>query len=169
MILAIDVFYRETSACTAGILFKQWEDFSFVSTHTSIATEINEYVSGEFYKRELPCILQLLQEHQLEPDIIIVDGYVYLDGHSKPGLGKYLYDALDGKVPIVGVAKSPFARSSAINEVLRGKSHKPIYVSCVGIKLEDVVKNIHLMHGTYRIPKLLKNADQLCRGLELSP
>ena len=42
-------------------------------------------------KRELPCILALLQDITVEPLIVVVDGYVTLGKHHKPGLGMHLY------------------------------------------------------------------------------
>jgi len=45
-------------------------------THTTVVEKVEGYKSGEFYKRELPCIKALLEEHNLTPDCIIVDGFV---------------------------------------------------------------------------------------------
>jgi len=36
-----------------------------------------------FYKRELPCILKLLDKLEQPPSCIVVDGYVFLDGKKK--------------------------------------------------------------------------------------
>ena len=44
---------------------------------------------GQFYKRELPCILELLKQVNPLPNYIVIDGYVYLGGDEKPGLGKH--------------------------------------------------------------------------------
>ena len=50
----------------------------------------DEYVPGEFYKRELPCIIKLLDLVEEHIDCIIIDGFVYLDGDTRPGLGKHI-------------------------------------------------------------------------------
>jgi hypothetical protein len=38
----------------------------------------------------------------------IVDGYVWLDDAGKPGLGAHLYQALGGRVAVLGVAETKF-------------------------------------------------------------
>jgi deoxyribonuclease V len=94
-----------------------------------------------------------------------IDGYVFLDGISQAGLGKYLYDSLHQSIPIIGVAKKPFKNIPHTHEVHRGKSKKPLFITAVDLCLEDAKEKIHSMHGKYRIPTLLKRADQLCREI----
>ena len=56
----LDVQYKDDeSAVVACLGFENWEDekASYVKTH--FIKEIMPYVSGEFYKRELPCLLEL--------------------------------------------------------------------------------------------------------------
>lgn len=163
MILAVDVHYEENHPITAGVLFENWQASTPVKEVVSYVEEIAPYEPGGFYKRELPCILKLIDENDLDIDSIIIDGFVFLDGHGKPGLGKHLYDALNGRVPVVGVAKKPFKDTAAECEVIRGTSHKPLYVTSVGIETNVARENIRNMHGKYRIPTLLKRVDQVCR------
>lgn len=165
MILAIDVQYNENTAFVAGVLFEDWQSDAPSGEYVSIVKEVAEYEPGSFYKRELPCILSLLDEHKLLPTCIVVDGYVYLDGEQQPGLGKHLYDALGGKIEVIGVAKKGFAGISAEYEVIRGKSEKPLYVTTTG-DLPLAKKLVQKMAGRYRIPTLLKRADQVCRQAE---
>ena len=166
MILVVDVQYTGNSALTGGILFESWQSADISQKLLSEDHGIEDYEPGKFYKRELPCILNLLEKHQLSPELIIIDGYVFLDGKKEAGLGKYLYDALDGSIPIIGVAKKPFKDISDEYQVYRGKSEKPLYVTCVGIPISEAKERIKSMHGKHRIPTLLKNADQLCRGID---
>ena len=78
-------------------------------THSIEIPETADYVPGQFYKRELPCILEVLKLSDLaQVQLIIVDGYVFLDDDQKKGLGSYLFEALDGEIPVVGVAKRSF-------------------------------------------------------------
>jgi deoxyribonuclease V len=163
--LAVDVYYEKTTAVVAGIGFVHWTDKEPETSHVSTIEQTGGYIPGQFYQRELPCILRLLDEHQLSPTHIIIDGYVYLDGHSRPGLGKHLYDALSGKVKIIGVAKNPFKGISAEYTLHRGASVKPLYITCAGMMLAEAKSCIAAMHGPYRIPTLLKTVDQLCRTL----
>lgn len=165
-ILAIDVCYDEDNhtARAAGVIFHSWDDASPSRTLTTNITNIAEYVPGEFYKRELPCILALLNEHLITPDLIIVDGYVYLDDQGTPGLGCHLFDELLPSVPVVGVAKTKFHSISAESAVLRGNSTRPLYVTSRGISLEEAKTHILAMHGKNRIPTLLTAVDHACRG-----
>jgi deoxyribonuclease V len=47
--------------------------------------------------------------------------------------------------------------------VQRGHSRRPLYVSAAGIDAETAARYIQDMHGTYRLPTLLRRVDQLCR------
>jgi len=162
VILATDVHYLDSTAKVAGVLFDAWNAKAPRQEVTCQVDHIEPYESGSFFKRELPCILALLEKHRLEVDCIVVDGYVFLDNQSKPGLGKYLYDALDERVPVIGVAKTPFAGISDEHKLFRGKSEKPLYVTTTD-NLTTAKQNISNMHGGFRIPTLLKRVDQLCR------
>ncbi len=163
MILATDVHYNDKGAVAAGVLFRNWQDARSEQVVIAEVAEVAEYVPGEFYQRELPCLLALLGKLKQEPICIVVDGFVFLDGHQAPGLGKHLYDALDGRVPVVGVAKSVFKDSPPETEVLRGESKHPLYVTSAGMPMEEAKALISGMHGKFRLPTLLKQADQACR------
>ncbi len=143
-------------------MFDNWADAVPKHEYISHVENVGEYEPGYFYKRELPCILKLLNEHRLQPDIIVIDGYVYLDGSSQPGLGKHLFDAVDQSSEIIGVAKRSFSGISSEYEVFRGDSEKPLFITASS-KLTDSKAYIKGMHGQFRIPTLLKRADQLCR------
>lgn len=158
--LAIDVDYRGSKAHVAGVLFSDWRGKT--KRYASTVSGVEDYISGEFYKRELPCILSLIEEHELSPDCIFVDGYVYLD-EGKPGLGWYLFEALNRRVIVIGIAKNPRGNAMKENEVFRGDSKKPLYVTSEGIDLHRAKKIVEDMDGPFRIPKLIKLADTLCR------
>ena len=124
---------------------------------------MGDYIPGQLYKRELPGILKLLSEHNLQPEYIVIDGYVYLDGYAKPGLGKHLYDALHGNVKVIGVAKKRFAGISDAYALYRGGSKQPLYITSAGEALSAAKLHILSMHSIYRIPTMLKKVDQLSR------
>ena len=166
MILATDVHYKEKTATAAGVLFEDWKSAEAVGEYITQIENIAEYKPGQFYKREMPCILALLQEHSLTPDIIIIDGYVFLDGTSTAGLGKHLYDALKGKFTIIGVAKNRFTNIDENHAVNRGKSNNPLFITAIGMDVDTAKNYVQTMHGAYRIPTMLKKADQLCRQEE---
>lgn len=165
MIYAFDTFYYEDFAKTVCIAFEDWnsETESFIySENTEISAD---YESGAFYKRELPCILSLLKKIDLkEGDLIIVDGYVTLDNSGKIGLGGYLYESLNKKYPVIGIAKNGFASEDDLRKaVFRGESKTPLFLTAVGIDTDDIKIKVENMYGAYRIPTLLKKLDQLTR------
>ena len=162
MILAVDVQYSGNIAFIAGITFEKWSSKFPENEFVSILNNIEDYEPGSFYKRELPCILELIEEHHLEQETIVVDGYVFLDGEKKPGLGKYLFDKLNGHTEVIGVAKRSFSGIGKQYEIYRGDSIKPLFITTSG-QLDKAKKNITSMYGVNRIPVLLKRADQLCR------
>ena len=165
MILAVDVDYQESSAKVAGVAFRDWSDHEAQQVFVSRVEGVAEYEPGRFYKRELPCILSLLREHDLSPDVIVIDGFVYLDGVGAPGLGKHLYDSLGGEVAVVGVAKRAFRDIDERFALYRGESKNPLYITAEGIDLHRARKAIEQMDGEHRNPTLLKKADQACRGV----
>lgn len=165
MILATDVHYAANHATAAGVAFKNWSDPQPTALYTTQVSPIAAYEPGSFYKRELPCLLALLQDHQLQPSLIVVDGFVFLDEQGRAGLGKHLYDALNQQIPIIGVAKTRFHGIGPAHELCRGNSQSPLFVTSVGIDLTTAKQHTASMHGTFRFPTLLKQVDQLCRGL----
>lgn len=167
MKLAIDVYYFDNKAKIVGVLFCNWNDSKPFQIISFYKENVEEYESGNFYKRELPCIIELLDKLNLSViDIIILDSFVYLDDNKKMGLGGYVYKYLKEKIPIIGVAKTFFFNNKKyVQEVFRGKSEKPLYISAEGIELEFAKKNIQNMHGNFRIPTLLKLLDMETKNL----
>lgn len=162
-ILAIDVDYEGEKGFAAGVLFHSWTATEPSQIFYSQTANIAAYTPGQFYKRELPCILNLLASNNLKPDIIIVDGHVFLDGVKRPGLGAYLYEALNRTTKIIGVGKNRFKEMPDTYGVLRGKSETALYVTAAGMSAEDAKAYSPEMHGPHRIPALLKCADAECR------
>jgi deoxyribonuclease V len=59
MILAVDVHYRDENAIAAGVMFKDWSD---QEPNEKLLVQIAQVAAdepGQFYQRELPCILAL--------------------------------------------------------------------------------------------------------------
>ena len=85
MIACVDVGYQHTQAVAAGIAFRDWLDESVVAERVVSLPDIQPYQSGQFFIRELPCLLAVLQ--LLPPvQIVLIDGYVWLE-ENRPGLG----------------------------------------------------------------------------------
>ena len=83
--MCLDVDYRDDSAVAAGVWFRGWSAELSESQEVVHSSTVAEYEPGAFYKRELPCLLEVLARGP-RADVIIVDGYVWL-GEGKPGLG----------------------------------------------------------------------------------
>ncbi|MET4083688.1 deoxyribonuclease V [Pedobacter sp. UYP30] len=167
MKLAVDVYYYNTKAKVCGIIFKDWEQQDIEKIISLTLSNDNEYISGEFFKRELPCILKLLEKVDIQKiDTIIIDGYVYLNDQKKLGLGGYLYHSLEEKIPIIGVAKSSFFQNDQnVVKVLRSNSKKPLYITAIGIDKDVAANYVESMFGLYRFPELLRKLDQETKNL----
>jgi deoxyribonuclease V len=168
MYAALDVQYDDPNqqALAAAVVFGHWSGASPTAEYTALCRGIATYVPGEFYRRELPCLLAALREIKEPIECIVIDGYVQLG--DKPGLGMHLAAALKETIPIIGVAKTAYAGAVAA-EVIRGASRSPLFVTSTGIELATAAWHIQQMAGNYRVPDLLRRVDQLARGLPASP
>jgi exodeoxyribonuclease-5/deoxyribonuclease V len=165
MILAFDTYYFDYKAKTVCISFDNWKANKVSKIQSETLDNIEDYISGEFYKRELPCILSLISRIDLtNAEFIIVDGFVFLDDEQKYGLGAHLYKALTNNIPVIGVAKTNFATiKKQERKLLRGKSNRPLFITAIGIDVDEAVTKIESMDGEYRIPTLLKELDKLTK------
>ena len=165
MILAIDVHYKETTAKAVGALIENWDDAAALQHIIKYIDHVEEYIPGAFYKRELPCILEIIKAVDLlSISYIVVDGFVVLDDAGKPGLGAYVYERIHSQVPVIGVAKSNFHQNlQQVIPVHRGASIKPLYVTAVGTDLQQAAAFIKSMHGEFRLPTVLKEMDRITK------
>ena len=164
MILITDTHYDDPSAVTSGVVLSDWTDNAPQQECVFKTQKVEPYKPGQFYKRELPCILGLIKKHKLSPSHMVIDGHVYLDGSSQWGLGAYLYDALDGACPVIGVAKNRFKNMPQAHALLRGQSQTPLWITAAGMSYVDAQDLIRAMAGPFRLPDMIKRADQLARG-----
>ena len=163
MIACVDVDYRDDGAVAACVLFRTWSDAEAAGIHVHRIERVEPYQPGQFYKRELPCLLSVLADVPQPLETVVIDGYVWLEDETKPGLGGHMFEALGRTVAVVGVAKTCFASARAARAVVRGTSRKPLFVTAVGMDVEEAARQVRDMHGEFRIPTLLKRVDQLCR------
>jgi len=165
MNLIADVQYdSDARGVVAGILFPDWTSDAIARSKVVRIDAVAPYRPGRFYERELPCLLALLDRLDIRPEVIVVDGYVTLGADGRDGLGAHLHRALDGAVPVIGVAKSRFDGTPPACEVVRGRSRRPLYVTSRGIPSSDARRLIATMHGANRIPTLIAAADCACRA-----
>ncbi len=169
--IAIDTYYfGEVKARTVGVIFNDLSDEKPSEVITVWSSGFKPYEPGQFYKRELPCILDCLSKVKLTDfDTIILDGFYRLrgqDGDEWSGLGEHLMEELKKQgllhpdLNIWCVAKSNFCRTDEISvPITRGAGKVPLYVQALrdqpGAAL--LVKN---MAGEYRLPKMLKILDK---------
>ena len=162
-LLVTDVAYTDEGALAAGIWAPEWSAREPEHAFTVPLDDVAAYTPGAFYRRELPCLLALVDALPRRPDCIVVDGHAWL-GTGRPGLGAHLYDALQHDVLVVGVAKNRFAANDLAVEVRRGMSTKPLFVTACGWSHDAAAEAVRSMHGPYRVPLLLQLADALSRG-----
>jgi deoxyribonuclease V len=113
MIACIDVHYAEdaagsTTATAACVLIPSFRSATATVEHVRTLADVAQYVPGQFYKRELPCVLAVLELVEQPLERIVIDGYVVLDAAGTLGMGGHLFEALGRRVPVVGVAKNRF-------------------------------------------------------------
>lgn len=163
VLAAIDVHYRDDHAIAASVLFRQWTDDEPAAELVRRVAPVALYEPGSFYKRELPCLLDVLRACPTPLECIVIDGYVWLSEEGRPGLGARLFESLGRKVIVVGVAKSPFRGAGFAEKVLRGRSARPLFVTAAGLDAATAAERVRQMHGAHRIPTLLQRADRLSR------
>jgi deoxyribonuclease V len=165
MILALDVGYLPDRTLAAAVGFADWTDARPAMTKVITIDQVQPYTPGSFYLRELPCLVQLIDQVEPRPAVFIVDGYVTLDADGRPGLGHHLFTRYGGAIPVIGVAKKEFSGQTAAIAITRGGSRQPLHITAAGVDPGRAAGWIAAMHGPHRIPTLLKRVDQLSRGL----
>ena len=166
LICALDVDYRGAIAVAACVGFRGWTAAAPLFETVAVVRDIAPYRAGQFYRRELKCLLKVLETAETTPDVVVVDGYVWLDADTRPGLGAHLYKAMRKRVAVIGVAKSRYL-GAIFRSLLRGHSRSPLHITAVGMDDAEAVECIRRMHGPFRIPTLLKRADQLSRTAQI--
>jgi deoxyribonuclease V len=162
MIIAVDAYYRGPAAKVVSIEFLHWEDEHPQQINVIEFDGFADYIPGEFYRRELPGIHKVLEKSDLNgTETILIDGYVILDDRGKWGLGGYLFHELNEKISVIGVAKTRFKNNVVnVRKVYRGISKRPLFITSMGMELENAVNRILKMGGNSRIPVLLKILDR---------
>lgn len=166
MLIALDVAYSGTQGHAVAVAFTDWTTAELLATYSATLDQVLPYEPGAFYQRELPCLLAVLAQVELAAaSCLLVDGYVTLGAAGRPGLGQHLHQALGGRLPVVGVAKTRFAGSGPqVALVRRGQSQNPLYVTSVGLPLAEAARLVGGLPGPYRFPTILKHLDDLTKN-----
>jgi deoxyinosine 3'endonuclease (endonuclease V) len=87
MIAILDVHYQGQKAQAACVTASDWSSPAALHHYLAHIEAIQDYEPGAFYKRELPCLLSVLQTLPALPQAIVIDGYVWLCDEKRAGLG----------------------------------------------------------------------------------
>lgn len=166
MKLAIAVHFDGTQAQAAAVAFDAWDAPEAAKTYLSRIAQVEKAPRGELDLRELPCVMQLLREHRLEPELVLIDGFVHLDADETPGVGHHLFHALGGVTPVIGVSKTSRPGLPAQFEVMREEEARPLTVTCAGVDIGAAKVRVRAMHGRKRVPTLMKLVARLARNAE---
>ncbi len=61
MIVCLDVAYSDAAAYGAGITFRDWTGANALEERLVQLSDVQEYEPGQFFRRELPCLLAVLK------------------------------------------------------------------------------------------------------------
>jgi deoxyribonuclease V len=182
LVTGVDVAYddeRDVVAAAAVVL--DAATLTVVEEATAVGPVAFPYVPGLLAFREIPAVLAALESLTHDPGLVVCDGY----GRAHPrrfGLASHL-GVLTG-LPVIGVAKNPFAFSygelgprrgdfaplraddgEEVGRALRTQDGvKPVFVS-VGHRttLDNACAHTLRLAAGYRLPESTRLADRLCR------
>ncbi len=145
-----------------------WSDPGPFRVTLSAPLRPEPYAPGAFYRRELPLLRAVLDAARTEravppAAILLVDGYAVLDRSGSPGLGARLFEAIEGRAAVIGVAKTPLRGDDLSIAIRRGRSATPLYVTAIGIDPAEAAAGVSALAGGGRIPELAKAADRAAR------
>lgn len=166
MKLAITVHFDGPQARAAAVAFDTWDAPEATHSFVTHIAQMEQPARGEPDLRELYAVMQLLREHALAPELILLDGFVHLDADETPGLGQHLFHALGGRTPVIGVAKASRPGLTAQFEVMREEEARPPTVTSVGVDIGAAKVRVRAMHGRKRVPTLMKRVARLARNGE---
>lgn len=165
MVVIIDADYNEETreGHVAGIVAKNILSEQEEYVITAFVTEIEDYIPGQFYRRELQSVDSIISQIEKgDIEMIVVDGYAD-SGTEEHALGTYVYEKYN--IPVIGIGKNKYDRCVLENlEVYRGESKKPLYVTSKGMDNEQAKTLVKKMAGKFRIPYLVKYADNRARN-----
>ena len=164
MKLVMDFQIQGDSARVAAVAFDDWAAFEGTKNYALRIEHVEKPAKGELDLRALPWLVQLLDANGLQPELIVLDGFVHLDAQETPGLGRRLHDTLGGRTAVIGVSRSGFKDTPEQFEVHREEETAPLVITCAGIDLGAAKARVRMMHGRKRVPTLLKLAARIAKG-----
>ena len=164
MKLVMDFQIQGDTARVAAVAFDDWAAFEGTKNYSLRIERVEKPAKGELDLRALPWLVQLLDANRLQPELIVLDGFVHLDAQETPGLGRRLHDTLGGRTAVIGVSRSGFKDTPEQFELHREEETAPLVITCAGIDLGAAKARVRMMHGRKRVPTLLKLAARIAKG-----
>lgn len=158
--------HGEQGACAAAVAFDDWDAREPTRTYVTRTSPLEKPVRGQLDLRHLPVLLQLLRDHALQPDTIVLDEAVYADAADTPALGRHLFDVLGGKTAVIGISTKAMPGLTAQYEVHREEEARPVFVTCAGVDIGAAKVRVRAMSGRKRVPALVKMAARVAKGGE---
>jgi len=159
---AVDVYYPPSGGARAALVVANEPVFAtLVDERVAWLAHVAAYEPGSFFRRELPATRAVLDGVQ-DLGLLVVDGYVDLDPDGRPGLGAHVHE--ETGIPVIGVAKTAFRSATHAAAVRRGLATRPLYVTAVGLSVEQAAGFVEAMAGPHRLPEALRRVDRLSRG-----
>lgn len=180
-VTGVDVAYDdERDVVVAAAVVLDGATFEVVAETTAVGRITFPYIPGLLAFREIPTVLAALESLPVDPGLVVCDGY----GRAHPrrfGLASHL--GVLTRLPVIGVAKNPFAftyeqpgpRRGDWSPLLDGEEEvgralrtqdgvKPVFVS-VGHRtgLDNACAHTLLLTRDFRQPETTRRADSLCR------
>lgn len=177
-VAGVDVSYAiDSNRLVAGAVVLDAETLEPLERASLMGESTIEYLPGFLSFREIPPLLEVLQQLSQPPDLIVCDG----QGIAHPrrmGVASHL--GLWVNIPTIGCAKSPLIRSplpgplrgeraevrhrgELVGYALRTRNHvKPVYVSPGHlISLETACEWVLRLAPKWRLPETTRQADQM--------
>lgn len=164
MKLAVKVVWVGDHAVAAAVAFETWDAPEASKTYLTRIAEVDKPARGAPDLRDIAAVQQLLREHALAPELIVIDGFVHLDADGTAGPGLQLHQALGGAVAVVGVSKKAMPGGPAQFALIREEESAPLTVTCVGIDIGAAKARLRAMHGRKRLPTLMKLVARLAKN-----
>lgn len=178
-VAGIDLGYdQKTNTSRAAVVVLSFPELEMIESSTATIPTPFPYIPGLLSFRETPVAIKALEELNVTPDVIFVDGHGY--AHPRR-FGITCHIGLFADTPTVGVAKSVLVgkfdelaeekgstaplihKGETVGMAVRTKDRvQPVYVS-VGHKigLETAVDLVLRTNARYRIPEPTRQADKL--------
>ena len=174
LVMGVDNSYLETAAATtafAAAVVMTWPDLEIVEVRTATKPVTFPYIPGLLTFRELPVLIEALEQVEREPTLIFADGH----GVAHPrGIGIAAHLGLLAATPTIGVAKRPLRmkwsqpgpdvgdispierKGEVVGYAVRTRATRkdPVFVSQGNlIRIEDIVRPVlDASQGAY-LPK----------------